>query len=402
MKKAVMYGAGNVGRGFLGQLFSESGYEVVFVDVAPALLAALNARRSYRLVLVSNQGAEPLVVENVRAVDGRDVPAVAAEIAEADVLATAVGANILPRIAPVVAAGLARRAELRPTQPLNLIICENLKDAPRLFREMLREHLPVELHPYLDTCVGLVDAVIGRMVPLVPAAEQAQDPSLVYAEPYKVLPVNRAGFVGPIPEIVGLEPQGRFEAYVDRKLYIHNAGHAMLAYLGALKGLTYGYEALDNPEIRPWLLRALDESQHALVAEHGLDPAALREHVQDLLQRFGNRALGDTIYRLGRDPLRKLGRTDRLVGAALLAAKHGIAPEALALGIAAALAFADPQDPSALTLQRLLAKRGLAAALREVCGLDRGAAPDRRLADLVAAQLEQVRAGTWQAAGSAA
>ncbi len=390
--KAVMYGAGNVGRGFLGQLFSESGYEVVFVDLVPALLDALNARHSYRLVLVSNQGAQTVAVQNVRAVDGRDVQAVAAEIAEADVMATAVGANILPRIAPAVAAGLARRAASETAQPLNIIVCENLKDAPRLFREMLRQHLPAALHGYLDAQIGLVDAVIGRMVPLVPAAEQAQDPSLVYAEPYKVLPVNRDGFIGPIPAIVGLEPRDRFEAYVDRKLYIHNAGHAMLAYLGALKGLTYGYEALDDPDIRPWLLRALDESQRALVAEHGLDPAALGEHVEDLLARFGNRALGDTIYRLGRDPLRKLGRTDRLVGAACLAWKHGIEPQALALGIAAGLAFVDPQDPSSLALQALLAERGAEAALEQVCGLR----PGDHLVGLILAQRERVRSGSWR------
>jgi mannitol-1-phosphate 5-dehydrogenase len=393
MKKAVMYGAGNVGRGFLGQLFSESGYEVVFIDIAPALVAALNERRSYRLRLVSNEGSQDILVKNVRAVSGQDVEAVAAEIASADIMATAVGANVLPRIAPAIAAGIARRARLADPRPLNIIVCENLKDAPRILYGYLQARLSTENHgqagAYLATQVGLVDAVIGRMVPLVPPELQQQDPSLVLAEPYKVLPVNRAGFIGEIPAIVGLEAHDHFEAYVDRKLYLHNAGHAMLGYLGHLKGLTYGYEALEDADIRPWLWRALDESQRALAAAHGLDAKQLDAHVQDLLHRFANRALGDTVFRLARDPLRKLGKSDRLVGAALLALAQGIRPEALAAGIAAALSFDDAQDPAALDLQKRIAERGLDAILSELCKLQ----PQDELAQMVKARYTDIQQG---------
>ena len=392
MKKAIMYGAGNVGRGFLGQLFSESGYEVVFVDIVPALIAALNERRSYRLRLVSNERTEDILIGNVRAVDGRSVEAVIAEIANADIMATAVGANVLPKIAPTIAAAIARRAgdgQIKGAGPLNIIICENLKEAPRIFREMLEQHLPAQHHSYLAERVGLVDAVIARMVPLVPPELQQQDPSLILAEPYKILPVNKAGFVGEIPSIVGLEPHDNFEAYMDRKLYIHNAGHAMLGYLGHLKGLIYGYEALEDPDIRPWLLQALDESQRALIARHGFAPQALREHVEDLLNRFANRALGDTTFRLARDPLRKLGRTDRLVGAASLAWSFGIRPIALSVGIAAALAFDDPRDVSAMELQRRLVQEGLDSVLHDICGLD----PKDKIAQMVLAQYEKIRQG---------
>lgn len=391
MKTAVMYGAGNVGRGFLGQLLSESGYEVIFVDIVPELIAVLNERRSYRLRLVSNAGTEEITVRNVRALHASDTEAVATAIAEADLLATAVGGNALPKIAPTIAAGIARRAERGNLSPLDIIVCENLKDAPRLLRTMLAQHLAPVHHAYLAERVGLVDAVIGRMVPLVPE-EMRQDPSFIMAEPYKVLPVNKAGFVGEIPDIVGLEPRDRFEAYVDRKLYLHNAGHAMLGYLGYQKGLTYGYEALEDPDIRPWLWRAWEEAQKALVAEHGFDPAELQAHVDELRERFANRALGDTIFRLARDPLRKLGRTDRLVGAACLSWAHGIRPEALTLGIGAALAFDDPQDPGAVELQRRLAHQGLEDVLRQVCQLD----PAGELAQMIVARYACVRQGTWR------
>jgi len=385
-----MYGAGNVGRGFLGQLFSESGFQVVFVDIVPEIVAALNERQSYRLRLVSNAGSEDITIGSVCALDGRERDAVAAEIAGAEIMATAVGADILPRIAATVAAGIARRADGETARPLNIIVCENLKDAPRIFRGMIEEHLPSRYHTYLAERVGLVAAVIGRMVPIVPP-EFKRDPTFIMAEPYKVLPVDKAGFVGAIPRIVGLEAHDRFAAYVDRKLYIHNAGHAMLGYLGHQKGLVYGYEALQDPDIRPWLLGALSESQRALIAEYGLDAADLRAHVADLLQRFGNRALGDTIYRLARDPLRKLGRTDRLVGAASLAWSHGIRPTALSLGIGGALAFDDARDPRAVELQRLLARRGLDAVLGDVCGISL----EGELARMVREQYDRIRQRTW-------
>jgi mannitol-1-phosphate 5-dehydrogenase len=369
MKKAVIFGAGNIGRGFLGQLFCESGYEVVFVEVNEAIVAALNERHGYTLRLVENQDAEEIVVGPVRALDGMEIELCAQAVAEASLAATAVGAAALPVVAPTLATGIVHRHAAAVEEPLNIIICENLKNAARVFRSSLREHLSETEYIYLDRQVGLVDAVIARMVPIMPPELAAEDPTLVLAEPYKRLPVDKAAFVGEVPAIVGLEPYDNFSAYVDRKLYLHNAGHAMLAYLGYQRGLTYGYEALDDYQVRPLFERALQEATQALVAEHGFTMAELEEHVADLARRFANRALGDTIFRLGRDPIRKLAPDDRLVGAARLAEKHNIIPAGLAWGIAAGLAFADSRDPIALAVQQRLREKGVAVTLAEVCDI---------------------------------
>ncbi len=390
MKKAIMFGAGNVGRGFLGQLFHESGYQVVFVDVDDRLIAALK-RGSYVIRLVTNELSQEVIIDGVRAVHASDRQAVAAEVVGAHLMATAVGVGALPHLAPAIALGFTRRAEAGVTDPLNVIVCENLKDASQIFRGMVQEHLAVEHRPYLADCVGFVDTVIGRMVPLMPPELRQKDPSLVIVEPYKELPVSRSGFVGPIPSIVGMEPYDNFVAYTDRKLYIHNAGHAMLAYLGRRKGLKYGYEAMDDPDIYPVFCRALSESKQALIARHGLDLLALEKHIEDLERRFRNRALGDTIYRLGRDPIRKLGPTDRLVGAANLALEQDIEPDALAWGIAAALTFDDPRDQVALKLQALLEEKGPDQVLNEVCGLD----SDSHLAKMIKDRYQRVVAGEW-------
>lgn len=383
---AVTFGAGNIGRGFLGQLFTESGYEVIFVEIDRRVVERLNQQRSYVLRIVDNELSQDLTITHVRAVDGRDEQAVSEEIQAAGLMATAVGVRALPQAARLIALGIARRVQAGVETPLNIIICENLKDASGALRAMIGEHLAEEHRPYLEEKVGLVEAVIARMVPILPDEVRQRDPTFVAVEPYKVLPVDKRGFKGRVPEIVGLEPRENFAAYVDRKLYLHNAGHAVLGYLGYRRGLAYGYEALDDPYVRPLLDRALDEASRALIAEHGFDPLSLRAHVADLLARFGNRPLGDTIFRLARDPLRKLGPTDRLVGGARLALKHGIEPDALSWGIAAGLAFNDPGDPQAVQLQAMLRDVGLDAVLGRVCGLD-AADP---LADMVRKRYRQL------------
>jgi len=394
VKEAVVFGAGKVGRGFLGQLFTESCYEVTFVDVDRELVEAINARGGYWLRLVDNEGTEELWIAPVRAIGGRDVDRAAAALSEAELAATAVGTRALLAIAPIFAQAIARRAEAGLESPLNIIICENLKDASTIFREMVRKALDSRYHPFLEQQVGLVMAVIGRMAPLIPPEVREQDPALMIAEPYKELPVSREGFVGPIPEIVGLRAEPHFEAWVARKLYLHNAAHAMLAYLGYLKDLTYGYEALHDPDVRPLLDRALDESLRGLVVKFGFQESELRAHVADIVRRLDNRALADTIFRLARDPLRKLGPEDRLVGAARLALKHRIVPAGLAWGIAGGLAYDDPRDPRAIKLQQFLATEGIESVLQSLCCLDPPA--EKQLIELVLARYAALKRGAFR------
>jgi mannitol-1-phosphate 5-dehydrogenase len=427
MKQAVIFGAGNIGRGFIGQLFSESGYEVTFVDVDRPLLDTLNARGRYTIRLVTNEQTEEVTVGPVRALRSGDLDAVAEAVSRAEIGATAVGAGVLKHIAPAVAAGIARRAQLGVSTPFNLIICENLHGAAAIFREMALTALRPEHHAYLALHVGFVDTVIARMVPPLTPELRAQDPSLIIVEPYKELPVDRDGFVGEPPAIVGMIPFSPFAFFTDRKLYIHNAGHAVLGYLGYLAGYEYGYEALADDEIYFRARGAMEESALALVRKYRPAPQpslrgggrpdeaisgprreiasralplamtnkglpggqALLANIEDLLHRFGNRTLGDTILRLGRDPVRKLAHSDRLVGAALNALAQGVTPPHLVTGIAAGLRFAHSDDPVAQDVQKMLRERGIEYVLREVCGLG----PDERLTEMVIERYRTIKNG---------
>lgn len=377
-RHAVIFGAGNIGRGFIGQLFCESGYRVTFVDVDADLIQALNERGAYHLQTVFYEDIHDYQVGPVQAVNGRDLPAVAAAVAMAEVAATAVGAGALPHIAAGMAAGLAQRAATG-APPLNILLCENLKGAAKIMRGYVADRIAPEATGYLRDQVGFVDTVIGRMVPMPTPEMRAADVSFIRVEPYKELPVDRAGFVGDIPQIVAMEAHDNFALYTARKLYVHNCGHALLAYAGYPRGYEYGYEAMRDPEVRQFLDGGLRESVAGIAVRFKADPAWLQANLDDLLARFGNQVLGDTLFRLGRDPVRKLSPTDRLVGAAKLVQETVGTPQFLAWGIAAALVFAAPDDPVAVALQQRLASEGAATVLHDLCQIDPASALGKRV-----------------------
>ena len=334
--KAVMYGGGNIGRGFIGATLSQSGYEVTFIDVAEPVVRALQEKHCYPVRYVSSEGYEDVRIENVTAVNGNDTEAAAEAIAACDIMATAVGARILKFIVPNIVAGLRRRWS-RTEAPLNIIICENLNDANKILEGMLKEQLSEEEKKLFDARVGLVEASIGRMVPVQTEEMKDGDPMRVCVERYGFLPVDKAAFKGAVPEIKNMVPFEPFDFFIKRKLFIHNMGHATCAYLGDLLGLTYIYEAIAVPEIRIIVQNAMLESALALSKRYGASLADLQLHITDLLGRFTNAALKDTCQRVGGDPARKLGPDDRLIGAAKLAMDQGVTPAYMAIGAAAGL-----------------------------------------------------------------
>jgi mannitol-1-phosphate 5-dehydrogenase len=395
--KLVLYGAGSIGRSFIGQIFSRAGWEVVFVDVDQTLIDALNEKRRYTVV-VKDRVERTILVENVRGVQAGDLKAVRGEVAEADLAATAVGQGALPRVMRSLAAGLLRRWRLFPNRPLDIIICENLHNAAVFFGTALQEELRKEFkllqeqkpheelsspeltedYPF-DSLVGLVETSIGKMVPIMSDKDRKRDPLLVYAEEYNTLLLDRKGFKGPVPDVPELDPKDNMKAYVDRKLYIHNLGHAVLCYVSFVfrPAYVYVWEAALDGGIAAVTRSAMWESGKALIAEYPgeFDERSMGAHIEDLLGRFGNRALGDTIFRAGRDLYRKLGPEDRLVGAVHLCLKHGVAPPSIALAIASALSFkAVDEWGEMLDRDRLFhereAGRGFDHVMKAVCRLE--------------------------------
>ena len=361
--KLVQFGAGNIGRSFIGQIFSSAQWDVVFVDVNERLVSLLNEKKYYH-VAIKRDGCEDDIrrVGPVRAVNGRDTATVIAELAGADLACTSVGKNALPTILPLIAEGLNERRRLSGDRSLDIILAENAREAPELFRDILSKKLGV-FYP-LDTLVGIVEASIGKMVPIMKAEDLASDPLLLFAEEYETLIVDKRGFRGSVPKFANLCPVEPIEAYIDRKLFIHNLGHAAAAYLGyqSLAQAGHGLGGTPPPStatipqvlalnrIESKVRQAMNESAAALLKEYPgvFTVQDLFDHIENLLSRFKNKALCDTVYRVGRDLRRKLSRDDRLAGAVLLCVKHRLPCTAIMEAYRAALDFACPGEDGAL------------------------------------------------------
>ena len=378
-----MYGGGNIGRGFIGALLSQAGYEVTFVDVAEPVVNDLKEKHCYPVRYVSSEGKTDVTIENVTAVNGNDAPATAEAIAQCDIMATAVGARILKFIVPNIVNGIRRRWEINGG-PLNIIICENLMDANKVLEGMIKEQLTEEECRRFDETVGLVEASIGRMVPVQTDEMKDGEPLRVCVEQYGYLPVDKAAFKGEIPQIENMVPFDPFDFYIKRKLYIHNMGHAICAYLGDLKGLSYIYESIAVPETRIIVQNAMLESALALSRKYQVDLGAILLHITDLLGRFTNAALKDTCQRVGGDPARKLSPADRMIGSSLTAMEQGIVPVYISVGSAAAVyRFIRESEKPEQSRERA------AQVLQEVAGLEETS----RLAQIILAYYDMIVGG---------
>ncbi len=336
----VLFGAGKIGRSFIAQLFSKGGFEVVFVDVSKPVIDAINQRQSYSII-VKGQKETIVKVQHVRGVLATDESAVIKEVSEANLVATAVGQQGLPSVIALIAKGLMLRFDNNPESSLDIIIAENMRHGAHYFEQELKRYLP-SLYPFTQL-VGLVETSIGKMVPIMPMEAIEHDPLLVYAEPYNTLIIDKKGFKNPIPDIAGLAPKEPMKAWVDRKLFIHNLGHAATAYLGNQfnPSFKFLYEVLEVSFIEQTVRLTMLQSAAALVRKYPQEFSAdsLLQHIDDLLLRFKNKALGDTIFRVGCDLHRKLGPNDRICGAIRLARETGVPYNALLKVLVAACRF---------------------------------------------------------------
>ena len=356
MPTLVQIGAGNIGRGFIAELFHLAGWRVTFVEVAPALLGALRERGRYRVIAVDSSSEQVQEIGPVTAIDGRDQAAVADALAGCDLAATSVGLGALPRLGGAMAAALlARRA------PLDVLVCENGAQAHSVLRESVRTSLPEDRRDQADTRLGCVRTSIGRMIPAPPPGADALD---IRVEPYRHLPVERAAFRGLLPELPDLDCVSDFDLVLRQKLYLHNLTHAVLAYGGHLAGCATIPDCVERPALAERAQAAGIEACAALAKAHGdAAGAASRALLADLLRRYANRQLADPVARVARDPWRKLAHDDRLIGAARFCLAHGITPRAIAAAIGQALRYAAAEDePDAARWNALAPAERLRAA----------------------------------------
>ncbi|WP_138754971.1 mannitol-1-phosphate 5-dehydrogenase [Paenibacillus sinopodophylli] len=361
--RAVHFGAGNIGRGFIGLLLHNAGYEISFVDVNDKLVSELQERGQYTVKLANEQG-DTYLVDHVTAINGNDIALVAQRIAEADIVTTAVGVSVLKHIAGAIAKGIALRT-LNGKPVLPIIACENALGGSSILKELVYGYLSLDAQAFADQHIAFPDAAVDRIVPL----QQNEDRLLVTVEPFYEWTVERSPLLESQTEIAGIHYVDKLEPYIERKLFTVNTGHCVAAYHGNLRGHATIQEAMQDPNVVAEVRGALLESGSALIQTYSFDEKAHADYVEQILERFINPHLIDEIARIARSPIRKLSPNDRLVRPALSAFQLGIPVIHLTAAIAAALYFDDKDDPESVDLQAFLNENGLHATLTHYTGL---------------------------------
>ena len=300
-------------------------------------------------------------------------------------MTTAVGPTILKFVAPPIAEGLRRRPD--GEAPLAVMACENAINATDALREHIRSSVPEEEWPAVAARAVFANTAVDRIVPA-----QAPDAGLdVTVETYFEWVVERPPFGGDEPTIPDATWVDDLAPYIERKLFTLNTGHATTAYHGFVRGIREFGDALADDVVRAAVEGVLSETKRLLVAKHDFTDEAQQAYVDKVLERFANPYLPDTVERVGRQPLRKLSRTERLIGPAAELAERGVRPQHLLATVEAATRFDVPDDPESVELQRLLKTLPAAEATERITGLT---AADPLHADVVAVLARRVGGGS--------
>ncbi|WP_203247062.1 mannitol-1-phosphate 5-dehydrogenase [Sporosarcina beigongshangi] len=381
--KAVHFGAGNIGRGFIGSLLYQSGFETCFIDVNSELVDLINEKQQYRVQL-ANESQEEYLVKNVRAINSATNPDLVVEaIAEADFVSAAVGPNVLPHIAVLLAKGLKERL-VQSDKPLTIIACENMIGGSALLKEKVYEQLDEAEKVSFDERFSFPNAAVDRIVP----NQTNEDKLLVKVEPFYEWVVDESQIKGENPPIEGILFVKDLQPYIERKLYTVNTGHTMAAYLGYLAGIETIHGTLANEEIRSFTKSALQETGKLLIAKYDFNEQAHEEYIQKIIGRFANPFIVDDTTRVGRSPVRKLQANDRFVGPAQQYVDlFKETPKYLVIGIAAALRYDYMEDPDAKVVQEVIQQQGLHQAIERFTGLK----PGSMLFEAIVEQYERLK-----------
>lgn len=364
---AIQFGAGNIGRGFIGWLLHESGYHVIFSDVNADLVDEINRQKQYDVIL-AEENQTTTVINDISAINSQKNPEqLQAAIKEAEIITTAVGPTVLPYLAENLAAGIELRANEQPSS-LVIIACENMIGGSERLKEAVYPLLSDKGVAYADKYVRFPNAAVDRIVP----DQHHDNPLTVMVEPFYEWVVEKPkDEVITIPTINGMKLVDDLEPYIERKLFTVNTGHAVTAYLGYMKEIESIEDAIHNERILFAVRSALEETGALLIKKYQFSKKEHEEYIDKIINRFKNPYISDYVVRVGRSPIRKIGANDRFVmPAKQYVEAFNTTPKALSHAIAAALLFTYDGDHEANDLQKAIKENGLDATITAYTGIE--------------------------------
>ncbi len=364
MKKAIQFGAGNIGRGFIGNILSVNGYEVCFADINQAVIDELNKKHEYTVEVVGTECKE-ILIKNVCGVMSNS-DEIFDKMKECSIITTAVGPVVLPIIAKTIAKGLQLRMEAGINEYLNIIACENMIKGSSFLKEEVYKYINDDVKKYIDSYVGFPDSAVDR---IVPPMEKTADILRVRVEEFNEWIVDETLFKGEVPQIEGMTLTDNLMAFIERKLFTLNTGHALTAYLGILEGHKTIRESITDEKVKDVVVHAMEESGEVLIKRYGFDKDAHSKYIKKIVSRFENPYLVDEVDRVGREPLRKLGYNDRLIKPLRGTLEYNTKNDNLVRGIAAAMAYRNDNDPQAVKLKEKIENENFNKAFKEITSL---------------------------------
>jgi mannitol-1-phosphate 5-dehydrogenase len=371
-KKAVHFGGGNIGRGFVAEFLHNAGYEVVFVDVMDSIIEQLQQSKSYTVTEVGEDGERTFTIDHYRAINSKhELEKVIDEIATADVVTCAVGPNILKFVAEPVAKAIEKRTL---DYPLAVIACENAINATTTWKGFIEKYIEEKLNKdtlkTIEKRARYANSAIDRIVPQQPPNSGLN----VTIEKFFEWCVEEKPFEngGKKPEIKGVHYVQDLQPYIERKLFTVNTSHATAAYYGHNRGKAYIHEALHDKEIHDLVRDVVKETAHLIVQKHGISVKEQDDYVESIIDRISNPTLKDNVERVGRAPLRKLSRNERFIGPAAHLVERGDKVDALLGAVEVALRFQNVEgDEESFELAKILKENSAEDATTKITGLDK-------------------------------
>ncbi|EQC57122.1 MAG: mannitol-1-phosphate 5-dehydrogenase [Lactococcus cremoris] len=367
MKKAVHFGAGNIGRGFIGEILSKNGFEIYFVDTNKAIIDELNTRHSYEIGIASSS-PEKISVSGLFGINNGENPEDVIEaIAQADIVTTAIGPNILPYIAELVAKGIQKRKEENKQVQIDIIACENMIGGSEFLEKKVAEYLSDSDKVYLANYIGFPNAAVDRIVP----GQKHEDLLYVEVEPFCEWVIDESQIKNKSFKLEGVHYANNLEPFIERKLFSVNSGHATVAYSSAYKGYKTILEGLQHKEILSALKGVQKETRALLLAKwpQYFTEEDLMSYHQMIISRFANPKIIDEVTRVARTPIRKLGYDERFIRPIRELNERGLSYQNHLDIVGKIFAYQDENDSQSVQLQEKLSTMDLQRLIEEVTGL---------------------------------
>jgi mannitol-1-phosphate 5-dehydrogenase len=386
----VIFGAGKIARGFIGHLLYLSNIDFVFVEKADVLADLINERGQYTVNILGDASKNTLVT-GAKALKFSQIDEISNAVAYADCIFDAVGGKNLGEIVPFLTRGIEKRAKVNP-KPLNIITCENWKLPADILRAGIGESIREEYRSFFEEKVGITEAVIMRSAIEATPDLLEKDPLTVNVQDFWEFPYDASRLKAPMPaDMIGCKPIYEFTGFLERKFYTYNAANGTTSFVGAILGYKYIADAAHDQRILDILDGVYKETATALSKKHNFPFDEQWAFTRTSWNKLRDRNIVDYIERNARDPMRKLGPDDRLVGSARLCMDYGVLPEHLAIAIACAIHYTEPTDEFAVELERLRKEAGIPYIIENVCKLDLNST----LAQLILEKVELIRSWGW-------